>query len=205
MRSSGAGWPAPQLQRLPTPDVALELRLPPEWEERERGCRCVFIDGEDGMGRRSDSSRGLGFSSMVTAEQKTVGAAKYGAGGCSLPSCLLLPFRGWAREGQRVQVTVAAAFRKERGCQRPAATAGVPWSGCTPAQGVGTSPEGKQAPVGPGEGVRGGGSFCLIPGLLVSLVGTQNPGWWQVLLSYSFDYITSTGVGRTLSVSSFFL
>lgn len=32
---------------------------------------------------------------MVTAEQKAVGAAKYGAcgGGCSLPSCLLLPFR----------------------------------------------------------------------------------------------------------------
>lgn len=81
MRSSGAGWPAPPLQRLPTPDVALELRLPPEWEERERGCRCVFIDGEDGMGRRSDSSRGLGFSSMVTAEQKAVGAAKYGAWG----------------------------------------------------------------------------------------------------------------------------
>lgn len=57
----------------------LSSRLPPEWEERERGCRCVFIDREDGMGR-SDSSRGPGFSSVVTAAQKAVGAQKYGAG-----------------------------------------------------------------------------------------------------------------------------
>lgn len=99
-RGSGAEWPAPPLQRLPAPDVALELRLPPEWEERERGCRCVFIDREDGMGRRSDSSRGPGFSSVVTAAQKAVGARKYVAG---LGGVALLPspsFPRWAGEGQ---------------------------------------------------------------------------------------------------------
>lgn len=189
MRSSGAGWPAPPLQRLPTPDVALELRLPPEWEERERGCRCVFIDGEDGMGRRSDSSRGLGFSSMVTAEQKAVGAAKYGAWG-GVQFALLPPPSFPSAEGQRAQVAVAAAFRKERGCQRPAATAGVLWSGCTPVQGVGASPDGKQAPVGPGEGVRGGGVFLFNSWLAGFLGGTQSPRWWQMLLSYSSNYIT---------------
>lgn len=59
-------------------------------------------------------------------------------------------------------------------------------------QGVGASPDGKPAPVGPRGGVGGWwkGAFCFIPGLLVSLVGTQSPGWWQVLLSYSFNYIT---------------
>lgn len=104
-----------------------------------------------------------------------------------LPSCLLLPFQGWAEEGHRAQVAVAAAFRKERGCQRPAATAGVPWSRCTPVQGAGTSPDRKSAPIGREEG---GALLWLIPGLPVSLVGTQSPGWWQVLLSHSFNYVT---------------
>lgn len=102
-RGSGAGWPAPPLQWLPDPDVALELRLPPEWEERERGCRCVFIDREDGMGRRSDSSRGPGFSSVVTAEQKAVGARKYGArgrGSCS-PASPFLSEGGQAKGRER--------------------------------------------------------------------------------------------------------
>lgn len=58
-------------------------------------------------------------------------------------------------------------------------------------QGVGASPDGKPSPVGPGGLFRGWkGAFFFIPGLLVSLVGTQSPGWWQVLLSYSFNYIT---------------
>lgn len=92
-RSIGAGWPAPLLQRLPAPDVALELRLSPEWEERERGCRCVFIDRDDGMGRRSDSSRGPGFSSVVTAALKAVGAGKWG-GVLPPPSFLRV---GWGR------------------------------------------------------------------------------------------------------------
>lgn len=100
-KGSGAGWPAPPLQRLPAPDVALELRLPPEWEERERGCRCVFIDREDGMGR-SDSSKGPGFSSVVTAAQKAVGARKYGAGaGGSCPPASFLSEGGQAKGRER--------------------------------------------------------------------------------------------------------
>lgn len=99
-RGSRAGWPAPPLQRLPAPDVALELRLPPEWEERERGCRCVFIDREDGMGRRSNSSRGPGFSSVVTAAQKAVGAPKYGVGELP-PASFFLSEGGQAKGRER--------------------------------------------------------------------------------------------------------
>lgn len=83
-----------------------------------------------------------------------------------LPSCLLLPFQGWAEEGHRAQVAVAAAFRKERGCQRRAATAGVPWSRCTPVQGAGTSPDRKSAPIG-----QGGGGASLVNSWLGGFLG----------------------------------
>lgn len=43
------------------------------------GVAACSLIREDGMGR-SDSSRGPGFSSVVTAAQKAVGAQKYGAG-----------------------------------------------------------------------------------------------------------------------------
>lgn len=55
---------------------------------------------------------------MVTAEQKAVGAAKYGArggGNFALLPPPSFPRVGSGREEQRAQVAVAAAFRKERG------------------------------------------------------------------------------------------